>query len=409
MTVHDLARQYPDPPPKNDAAILLKSGLDLVSIPEKPTNLIFFNNTPPPMGPLDPATIMECQKWLDRNQAAFAAVPWNKLENAWIGSGFTNGLGNIIPSPLEKMSLLARFLCINAVLYVEKNQPQDAIESLRRASIIAKTLKNDTLLHFLVKGAIETRISDAIEYLISHANLSDSDLSLLLGFLSVTNTGATRETCLINETALPLEIAKLLQTDVKPAKIWGLSPTGDLIKSLGGSVVYQDKDLLHYLDWNAECLAALDLPMSNAIPELREIDARREEAQKNIHFSIFNVFRKERVSMLAVMPTLPVTRELLRELGIIAHERVTVTALAVERWRLARGGRLPDTLTELAPNYLPSPPIDPFDGQTLRYKRLGKGYVIYSIGEDLMDNGGKAEPPRADESSHYDITFTVGK
>jgi hypothetical protein len=43
-------------------------------------------------------------------------------------------------------------------------------------------------------------------------------------------------------------------------------------------------------------------------------------------------------------------------------------------------------------------PLDPFDGQPLRYKKLPKGYVVYSNGEDGKDDGG-------DEKK--DITFTV--
>jgi hypothetical protein len=50
------------------------------------------------------------------------------------------------------------------------------------------------------------------------------------------------------------------------------------------------------------------------------------------------------------------------------------------------------------PNSLPSAFSDPFDGQPLRYKKLAKGYVVYSVGEDGKDDGG-------DEKK--DITFTV--
>ena len=52
---------------------------------------------------------------------------------------------------------------------------------------------------------------------------------------------------------------------------------------------------------------------------------------------------------------------------------------------------------------------DPFDGHSLRYKRLEMGYVIYSIGEDGEDNGGRERPVniKSTDKTHYDITFTV--
>jgi len=73
------------------------------------------------------------------------------------------------------------------------------------------------------------------------------------------------------------------------------------------------------------------------------------------------------------------------------------TSLAVERYRLANDA-LPDSLSTLVPKFLDAVPIDPFDGQPLRYKKLAKGCVVYSVGEDGKDDGG-------DEKK--DITFTV--
>lgn len=62
-------------------------------------------------------------------------------------------------------------------------------------------------------------------------------------------------------------------------------------------------------------------------------------------------------------------------------------ALAFERYRI-KTGQPPATLEELVPEFLESMPIDPFDGQPLRYRRSEKGYVVYSISENLQDEGG---------------------
>ena len=104
---------------------------------------------------------------------------------------------------------------------------------------------------------------------------------------------------------------------------------------------------------------------------------------------------------------LRISRYLLIELKAVAHVRLSLTALAEERWRLAHDGQVSESLADLVPTFLPAIPVDPFDGQPLRYKKLAKGYVIYSIGEDLTDDGGKEQIPGAAKSDHYDITFTV--
>lgn len=53
-------------------------------------------------------------------------------------------------------------------------------------------------------------------------------------------------------------------------------------------------------------------------------------------------------------------------------------------------GHWPDRLNELVPRYLPSLPPDPTDGQPLRYKLTESGPIVYSIGEDRHDDGGRA-------------------
>ncbi len=78
-----------------------------------------------------------------------------------------------------------------------------------------------------------------------------------------------------------------------------------------------------------------------------------------------------------------------REGTCLANERLALAALALEQFRAARGNRYPGALSELTPEYLPTPLLDPFDGQPLRYRKQGAGYVLYSIGADLKDDGGK--------------------
>ncbi|MFO0843285.1 MAG: hypothetical protein U0797_12960 [Gemmataceae bacterium] len=65
-------------------------------------------------------------------------------------------------------------------------------------------------------------------------------------------------------------------------------------------------------------------------------------------------------------------------------------ALAVERFRLANR-RWPDTLDELRPKVLKEVPPDPYTGEPLVYAAREDGVVIYSVGADLSDDGGKLE------------------
>jgi hypothetical protein len=73
-----------------------------------------------------------------------------------------------------------------------------------------------------------------------------------------------------------------------------------------------------------------------------------------------------------------------------ARLRCATVALAAERYRLARG-TWPPALEALMPDFLAKVPVDPFDGEPLRYRRLEDRIVIYSVGEDGQDDGGETE------------------
>jgi DNA-binding transcriptional MerR regulator len=90
-----------------------------------------------------------------------------------------------------------------------------------------------------------------------------------------------------------------------------------------------------------------------------------------------------------------------REAGCLANLRLALTAVALEQFR-ATHNQYPTALSELVPNYLDATPMDPFDGQPLRYRKQDAGYVLYSIGPDLKDDGGKRMTAKGG-----DMVFTV--
>jgi hypothetical protein len=73
-----------------------------------------------------------------------------------------------------------------------------------------------------------------------------------------------------------------------------------------------------------------------------------------------------------------------------ADASATVTAIAIERYR-RKTGRWPERLDQLVPDFLPQVPLDPFDGQPLRYVVLDTEYRLYSVGQNGVDDGGTAD------------------
>lgn len=89
------------------------------------------------------------------------------------------------------------------------------------------------------------------------------------------------------------------------------------------------------------------------------------------------------------------TPSLLQPLADLAKGQVlrasVAVACAATRYRLDHG-QYPATSDLLMPGYLETMPVDPFDGQAMRMKKLPDGsLVIYSVGADGKDDGGVVE------------------
>ncbi len=88
-----------------------------------------------------------------------------------------------------------------------------------------------------------------------------------------------------------------------------------------------------------------------------------------------------------------IARELSHEWMIGRH--LTLLALALDIAR-AEHGRYPERLESLVGRYVESLPVDPFSGKALIYRREGEGYVLYSVGRNLRDDGGRSSEDGAD-------------
>jgi hypothetical protein len=107
------------------------------------------------------------------------------------------------------------------------------------------------------------------------------------------------------------------------------------------------------------------------------------------------------------LPGDPYTRGMLDDFELVqwqiarneTRSRLLILQLAIHAFRLERK-RLPVKLEELAPTYISTVPLDPCSGiDKPLYRRSGETYVLYSIGPDGKDDGGKPiERPGATEA-----------
>lgn len=65
------------------------------------------------------------------------------------------------------------------------------------------------------------------------------------------------------------------------------------------------------------------------------------------------------------------------------------TGLACRLFK-SRTGQYPESLEALIPGVLKEVPIDPFTGKPLVYRRDGEGFIVYSLGSNQKDDGGRS-------------------
>jgi hypothetical protein len=72
----------------------------------------------------------------------------------------------------------------------------------------------------------------------------------------------------------------------------------------------------------------------------------------------------------------------------LAKMRLLICDLAIRGYSLEHGHN-PAKLADLVPDFLPKVPKDPFSGGPFVYRPMPKGYLLYSVGVNGVDDGGK--------------------
>jgi hypothetical protein len=87
----------------------------------------------------------------------------------------------------------------------------------------------------------------------------------------------------------------------------------------------------------------------------------------------------------------------------VGYRNAAQVMLALEAYHTTRG-QYPDSLAGLRTYPGWKLPIDPYSGKDFKYRRNGKGYILYSYGEDFDDDGGR---PARSFGLDGDLVWTV--
>jgi len=315
------------------------------------------------------------------------------IEHSRYPVDLSRGFDLLLPD-ISKVRDGARLLALEAVIHAENGKLAQAADSIISVFGLARSLsKEPILVSQLVRIACQALAVSTIEHTINRTEFSDEQLAALSQTLVKAEDPCAMTRAFVGERCIGLSIFKM-----PAAQILSMVDGGSQSPAAGGIALYKfsglaDMDIIAYTDVMNDYLKAIHLPPHERLDATDAID-------ENIN----NISRVHIFTRLFLPALSRVTTLCVRNIALLHTARA---GLAVQRYRLA-SGKIPDSLAELVPTYLDAVPKDPFDGKELRYKKLETGFVVYSIGEDGNDDGGKEKPrERTSSDAPVDVTFIV--
>ena len=298
-----------------------------------------------------------------------------------------------------------RLLNVEAISHADSNPGLSARSIISSFGLTRSLEKEPVLMSQLVRIACQDITTSTLEHLINRTDFTDEQLCDLSRAVVDAQAPSALSRAFVGERCMGLAWLDMPAAQAYPklSVMSGRLPKSGLGIRLGifAFQLYRfagltDRNTIILLDAMEGYVEATQLPLHRHRETFEAIDARYKAASRTDFL------------LGPVAPALGTVDTI--NLRGIAHLQTAQAALAIQRYRLA-ANKLPDTLADLVPTYLDTIPMDPFDGNDLRYKKLDMGgFVVYSIGEDLSGDGGKEKPPKSkmsDNSHNWDITFIV--
>jgi hypothetical protein len=92
----------------------------------------------------------------------------------------------------------------------------------------------------------------------------------------------------------------------------------------------------------------------------------------------------------------PLSMAKLHYARILADERGIMLFAAIKLYEKEKGTP-PASLDDLVPGFVPELPVDPFSGNGFVYRRSDGGWVLYSVWDNCLDDGGAGRMPHSTE------------
>ncbi|MGB7747001.1 MAG: hypothetical protein WBN75_06920 [Verrucomicrobiia bacterium] len=382
-TLAELNRWYVEPPAGSNAATKFLEGIAALKITDVDTNsanlpLIGEGKLPQPDKPVLPEMEAAMAELVQRNQSAFHIFDQAaRLQQSRYPIDLNQGYMILLPH-LLKMKNAARIMEISSVSHAVAGQGREAGDALLVSLAMARSLESEpVLISQLVRVALVSMTVSGLEQVLNRVVLPAQTLDRLEESfrqsekLEAAGFGFTR--AFVGERMSDLSAFEMSPEQYLTVPDNATPEERERLEAKIKKTLTEDRQYCEATFGQA--LAVRNQPFPRRLSQDVFSQAAAVATNRNLYLS--SVF------FAALNNVAP------KEAGSLATLRLAQTAIALEKFRFAHANRFPESLGELTPNYMSAVPEDPFDGRSLRYHKVGKGYVLYSISRNLKDDGGK--------------------
>ena len=385
VTLAELDRWYPRVPVKENSALVFRKAFASLSPQSNPSFLMDEKSADLRLPDVS-ETGQDKQTVVNYLNGNGEALTFLHQASSIPRSRFPVDLGklSILPYPhLASVVRSAHLLQTDAANHAEDAGPELAILSVESSFALSRSLAKEPLVRsHLARIESQGIAVSSLQHMLNKTCLSDEQLASLAAALEKADDQRGLARAFIGQRCIGIHSFNLLRdtTDLTALPVGQSRPLSQRLL-INATVFLSSPQYLYdscgLLQWDElNYLQLMDRYIQTAQTDFPERIAaaqslrRSLEQQPGLHAFSRGWLRGMNGS-----------RVILKDAAVTARLRSARIAIAIERFRVSHDHQLPQTLAELTPFGSSGVPIDPFDGQPLRYKKLAPGYVVYSIGE----------------------------
>lgn len=281
--------------------------------------------------------------------------------------------GSNMPLPhADRLRAASRLLALESAVAAHRGNSDAAVDSIVAMFAADRSIEQEPILVVqLVRMAMGAMARGRVEWLLSAAALNDAQLARLDAELAASDYALPVRRALVGERVIGIAgFVDPVQTLI------GMGMDGQR----AGDFPKSAEDEPMYLQIMSEMIAVFEKTGPARTQAAQAVDNKLQQLTSSP-----GTARRYPLALLVA----PAVGACANAASRNEAERDAMrAAVTIERF-YGSEGRLPSKIDELSPRFLSSLPIDPCDGQPLRYRVEPTEYLIYSVGPDGVDDGGR--------------------